>query len=104
MRMMLQAVVDTEAGNEAIRSGSVAKLVEQMVEQLHPEALYFPAGGGKRTCIAVFDMTDPSQIPAIAEPLFLGANATVTLTPCMNLDDLQRGLAELPPEVTAARA
>ena len=104
MRMMLQAVVDTEAGNEAIRSGSVAKLVEQMVEQLHPEALYFPAGGGQRACIAVFDMTDTSQIQAIAEPLFLGANAKVTLTPCMNLDDLQKGLAALPPEVTAATA
>ena len=104
MRMMLQAVVDTEAGNEAIRSGAVAKLVEQMVEQLHPEALYFPAGDGQRAVMAVFDMTDTSQIPAIAEPLFLGANAKVTLTPCMNLDDLRKGLAALPPEVTSATA
>jgi hypothetical protein len=102
MRMMLQAVVDTEAGNDAIRNGSIGKIVEQMVQQLRPEAVYFPAGAGKRSCIVVFDMTDPSQIPAIAEPLFLGAKATVTLTPCMNLEDLQRGLAELPPGLTSA--
>ncbi len=49
-------------------------------------------------------MTDPSQIPSIAEPLFLGANANVTLTPCMNLEDLQKGLAQLPPEVVSATA
>jgi hypothetical protein len=104
MRMMLHAVIDTEAGNEAIRNGSIAKMVEQMVQQLHPEAVYFPAGSGQRSCIAVFDMADPSQIPAIAEPLFLGGKAKVTLTPCMNLDDLQKGLAQLPPELTSATA
>jgi hypothetical protein len=46
----------------------------------------------------VFDMTDASQIPAIVEPLFLGAKAQVTLTPCMNVDDLEKGLAQALPE------
>ncbi len=104
MRMMLHAVVDTEAGNEVIRNGSLAKLVEQMVQQLQPEAVYFPAWEGQRACIAVFDMVDSSQLPAIAEPLFLGGRAKVTLAPCMNLEDLQRGLAQLPPELTSATA
>jgi hypothetical protein len=46
----------------------------------------------------VFDMTDAAQIPAIVEPLFLAAKAQVTLTPCMNVDDLEKGLAQALPE------
>ena len=39
-------------------------------------------------------MPDVSQIPPIVEPLFLGMNAEVRLLPVMNLEDLQKGLAE----------
>lgn len=80
----------------------MAKIVEQVVQQLHPEAAYFlPTDDGHRSMVLVFDMTDPSQIPAIAEPLFMGGRARVTLTPCMNLDDLQGGLSQLPPDLTS---
>jgi len=104
MRMMLKAVIDTEAGNENIRNGSMAKVIEQMVQQLNPEAVYFAPENGQRSCIVVFDMADPSQIPAVSEPLFLGGKARVTLVPCMNLDDLQKGLSQLPPELLSVGA
>lgn len=67
---MLKGVVDTEAGNEALRNGSMLKAIEQMMQQLRPEAAYFVGSeDGQRSCIVVFDMADPSQIPAISEPL-----------------------------------
>ncbi len=101
--MMLKAVVDTEAGNEAVRNGSIAGVIEQMVQRLNPEAVYFTGSeDGQRSCIVVFDMADPSQMPAISEPLFQVGKARVTLAPCMNLDDLQKGLSELPAEATSA--
>ena len=104
MRMMLKAVVDTEAGNEAIRNGSVAQLLERMVEQLNPEAAYFHDEDGQRGFTVVFDMTDPSQMPLIAEPLYMGVKARVWIVPCMNLDDVRRGLSQLPPELTSPSA
>lgn len=96
MRMMLRAVVDTEAGTEALRNGTMAKVIEQAMEQLHPEAAYFlTSDDGHRSAVIVFDLDDPSRIPAVSEPFFQSGAERVTLHPCMNLDDLQRGLAQL---------
>jgi hypothetical protein len=43
--------------------------------------------------IAVFDLKAASDIPRIAEPLFMGLNASVDFMPCMNAEDLKTGLA-----------
>jgi hypothetical protein len=95
MRMMLKAVMDTEAANEAARTGAIFDISKGLVDSLNAEAAYFVADDGQRSCIVIFDMQDSSQIPVIAEPLFQGAKAKVTLSPCMNLEDLQKGLAQV---------
>jgi hypothetical protein len=102
MRMMLKAVVDTEAGNEAARKGQVLELTHRLIEQLDPEAAYFLTEGGQRSCLMVFDMADTSQVAAIAEPLFLDGKAQVTFVPCMNLEDLERGLGQVYPQDPAS--
>ena len=44
----------------------------------------------------IVDLADPSQIPSIAEPLFLAFTANVEFHPVMSPDDLARaGLDEL---------
>ena len=40
----------------------------------------------------VFDMADPTQIPQIAEPLFMNADAAVEFVHVMNAPDLQKAL------------
>jgi hypothetical protein len=98
MRMLLKAVMDTDAANDASRKGVLLDVSRELVKQLDAEAAYFVTDGGQRSCLIVFDMTDTSQVPVIAEPLFLGAKARVTFAPCMNLDDLERGLSQVSPE------
>ncbi|MBD9703533.1 DUF3303 family protein [Streptomyces caniscabiei] len=95
MRMMLKARLDTEKSNEAIRSGTLAKLMQASMEQVKPEAAYFTTDNGHRTCYLVFDMQDSSQMPAIAEPFFLDLGAEITYSPVMNAEDMQKGLAAL---------
>ena len=96
MRMMLKAHLDTEAASQRIKDGTLPQVMQHTLEMLHPEAAYFGPEDGIRTAFFVFDMTDPSQLPAISEPLFSHFKARVEIFPVMNSDDLQRGLSQLP--------
>ena len=95
MRMMARMRIPVEPGNDGIRSGVLAKTVQQFAERWHPEVAYFTTFDGLRTAYFVFDMPDASAIPAIAEPFFMELNASVDFAPAMNVDDLQKGLAEV---------
>ncbi len=94
MRTMLRVLMPVEAGNAAIKDGSLPRTLKALIERLKPEAAYFFSDEGKRSAMYVFDMQDASQIPALVEPLFMGMNAEVRLSPVMNFEDLQKGLAE----------
>jgi hypothetical protein len=94
MRMLLKVQMDVEAGNRAIRDGSWGQVMERMMPMLQPEAAYFTAQDGKRTGMIFFDLKDPTQIPAIAEPFFMAVNASVDLTPVMTPDEVRAGIAE----------
>jgi hypothetical protein len=93
MRMMLKVRMDVARANEAIRDGSLGKVIEETLTELKPESAYFLTERGERCGIFVFDMTDTSQIPVVAEPLFQAFGAKLTLVPVMNAEDLRKGLA-----------
>jgi len=93
MRMMLRWTVPVEQGNAAFKDGSLAATMQGLMQQLQPEAAYFMPEGGERGGLMVFDMTDPSQIPQIAEGLFTNLHAAVEFLPVMNADDLKRGMS-----------
>jgi len=92
MRTLLTVFCDVIASNNAIKDGSLPKIIQATIEKIKPEAAYFTAMHGKRSCFMVFDMKDPSEIPGIAEPFFLGLNAEVDFSPVMNGQDLKKGL------------
>ena len=95
MRMMLTVHTDTEAGTQAIENGTGAQAVREALERLQPEAAYFFLDRGKRTTLFVLDLTEPSEIIPLVEPLFAQFRAEVSLTPVMNADDLMAGLGTL---------
>jgi hypothetical protein len=95
MRTLMKVKMDTEAGSRAIADGSLPQLMQETLGALRPEAAYFGPENGVRTAFIVFDMQDPSQLPAITEPLFSKVKATLEMFPVMNQEDLQKGLQQL---------
>lgn len=91
MRMLLRVSIPVQAGNAAAKDGTLGSTVEQILADLKPEAAYFFADdNGQRSGLIVFDMKDPSEIPTVAEPWFLGFNAKVSFRPIMNPQDLAK--------------
>jgi len=95
MRTLLRIKIDTETGNRAVERGDIQRAFMDLAEKIHPEAAYFLPTDGQRSAIFVFDMQDSAALPSIVEPLFRTLNASVELSPVMNLDDLQKGLASV---------
>lgn len=93
MRMLLRVSIPVEAGNAAVKAGTLGSTIERILADLKPEAAYFMADdNGDRSGSVVFDMKDTSQIPAIAEPWFLAFGSRISLRPVMNAQDLAAGL------------
>jgi hypothetical protein len=89
MRMLLRVSIPVEAGNAAVKAGTLGSTIQRILAGLKPEAAYFFADdSGARSASIVFDMKDTSQIPAIAEPWFFAFNAKISLRPVMNPQDL----------------
>jgi hypothetical protein len=95
MRMMMIARIPVEIGNEAIKDGTLPKVIQQTLERIKPEAAYFTTMDGERTMVAVFDMQAVSDMPPIAEPLFMNLDAAVDFMPCMSADDLKGSLSHM---------
>ena len=90
MRVFLKASMTVETGNQAIRSGKLPETIQAILDEQKPEAAYFIADNGKRTALLFLDIQDVWQLPALAEPWFLAFNATVEVTPAMNIADLAK--------------
>lgn len=93
--MMLKAQMDTAAATKAMQEGRMPTVMQSIMEKLKPEAAYFGPDNGHRTAFIIFQMDDPSQLPAISEPFFTEFNARVEVFPVMNRDDLERGMSAL---------
>ena len=95
MRMMMKVQFDTEAGSKALADGSMPQFMQEVMGRLKPEAAYFGPENGVRTAFIIFDMQDPSELPAISEPFFGKLQAKILVFPVMNQEDLQKGLQQL---------
>ncbi|MCC0098059.1 hypothetical protein K7B10_25455 [Streptomyces flavotricini] len=95
MRVMLRAHIDTQAGNEATRAGTLPQAMKKLMEKVKPEAAYFGPSEGVRSCWIVFDMQDSAEMPALLEGLFTELNAEIEISPVMNAEDLAKGLSQM---------
>ena len=96
MRMLVDFRFPLEPFNTMVKNGTAGQKVQQVLDDIRPEAVYFTERDGKRGGTLVVDVPNPSKIPSIAEPLFLAFDATVSFHPAMTPEDLAHaGLDEL---------
>ncbi len=89
MRTLMRISIPAQAGNAAARAGTLGTSMQKILQAMKAEAAYFTATpSGERGGFIVFDLPDPSHIPAVAEPFFLAFNAKVWLSPVMTPQDL----------------
>jgi len=84
MRMMMRARIPVEAGNVGLTEGTLPAALQEIMELVHPEAVYIGTDQGLRCVTIVFDLKDSSDIPTVTEPFFQKTNASVELLPVMN--------------------
>jgi hypothetical protein len=94
MRVLLRFSMPAVAGNRAIADGRIGRVLGQLAETHKPESTYFMVLNRRRTGFMVLDLADPSQIPVLAEPLFVELEAEVEFVPVMTPAELQAGLAK----------
>jgi hypothetical protein len=95
MRFMITFRIPTERGNAAVRDGSLSDTLQSVLEDLKPEVAYFSDIEGARGGYLVVNMDDASQIPAVAEPLFLAMDATVQVHPVFTPEDMPKAMEGL---------
>ena len=90
MRMLVHVKLPHEPFNGLVRNGTAGKLIERILGETKPEAVYFTEYDGRRGAIMIVEIADPSRIPAVAEPWFLLFNADVSAHIVMSPEDLGR--------------
>jgi hypothetical protein len=95
MRVIVRAIIPTEAGNKMVKEPNFLANMENYIKANNVEAAYFMETGGERTTTFVMDMASADRMPAIAEPLF-ALGAKVEVHPAMTLDDLKKGIQNIP--------
>jgi hypothetical protein len=91
MKFLVKFSFANDAGNEALKDPAFGSKMKQLLTDIKAESAFFTAVNGQRGAYLVVNMDDASQIPAIAEPLFLWLHADLEIIPVMLPQDLEKG-------------
>lgn len=88
MRMLLNVHIPHEPFNDYVRDGTIGAIIKNVLEETKPEQIFFTEQHGTRGALLIVDVSDPSRIPALAEPWFLKFDADCEFRVVMTPDDL----------------
>ena len=88
MKFILKVKIPMETGNKRLKDPQFGMKMQQLLAEIKAEAAYFTTIEGCRGAFIVVNMDDASQMPAIAEPLFMWLNAEVCVYTVMKPEDL----------------
>ena len=89
MRMLLNIQCPLEPFNQYVREGTVGQIIQEILEDTQPEAVYFVEQHGARGAVMIIEVAGVDQVPFFAEPWFLKFNASCEFRVAMTPEDLQ---------------
>jgi hypothetical protein len=98
MKFLVKATIPIEAGNALAKDPNFQKRLDSIMGDIRPEAAYFAVESGQRTVFFVVTIADASELPRVAEPLWLSLRADVEFVPVM----VQADFAKAMPHIQAA--
>jgi len=90
MKFIVHVSLPVQRFNEALRDGSAGKKMGRILEETKPEAAYFTSTDGNRGGYLVYNISQASELPRLAEPWFLSFDAKVEFHAAMTAEDLQK--------------
>ena len=90
MRMILSVTFPPEPFNTLVKEKKIGQLLDRVLNKVKPEAAYFTEQDGSRGGVLIINVSDPSEIPPMAEPFFLNFNAACRFRIAMTADDLAK--------------
>jgi hypothetical protein len=94
--MLMQLRFPLEPFNTLVKNGTAGRKMQQIMEDIKPEAAYFFESNGQRGGTLIVDLAEPSRMPFFGEPFFLTFNASVEFHPVMSSEDLGKaGMEDL---------
>ncbi len=90
MKFMITVNIPVEDSNDIIKSGQLSNVLQQVLGDVKPEAVYFAPSMGTRSMFVIVDIADGSKIPSVLEPFWLGLNASIEMTPLFTMDEMKK--------------
>lgn len=90
MKFLARATLGLEAGNAFVRDKEMSHKMEALLAEVRPESVYFGVEKGQRTIYCLVNVENGYEIPRIAEPFWLGLQATVEFIPVMAPDEFKK--------------
>jgi hypothetical protein len=88
MKFIMRVRMPNETANDQLGDPEFGKKMQEVLKEVRAEAAYFTTINGSRGCFVVVNMTDSSQMPALAEPFFVWLKADIDWFPVMTPEDL----------------
>lgn len=90
MRFLAKVTLPVEAGNRLCRDREMNAKFETLLSDVRPESIYFGIESGQRTLFCIVNVDSGQDLPRIAEPFWLGFEASVEFTPVMTQDEFKK--------------
>ena len=92
MKFLVRLHMPTEHGNRMLQDPNFQNKLEDMLNQIKPEAVYFTPVEGERGIYMIVNLASADMLARTFEPLWQALNCKLDLTPVMELSDLKKGL------------